>query len=143
MSAILLDTGPLVAFLNRHDAHHSWARAQFEQLPLPFLTCEAVLTEAAHLIERRAGLKADQLVAMMRAGAFRVDFQMAMHGSSLEALLRKYRDRPMDLADACLVRMAELYPQSRVLTLDVGDFSIYRVHQRQHISMIAPGQQAS
>ena len=49
---ILLDTGPLVAYLNRHDPHHDWARLQWQNLQPPMLTCEAVISESCHLLRR-------------------------------------------------------------------------------------------
>ncbi len=62
---------------------------------------------------------------------------MEAEAEALKHLLRRYHDVPMDLADACLVRMTELYPNCTLLTLD-SDFQIYRKHRREIISVIFP-----
>lgn len=133
---ILADTGPIVAFLDRNDAHHRWAEEQFQQWPLPFLTCEAVLTETAYVLYR-AGLPPETVFDLIENGGLSVAFDMEAEAAALKGLLRRYRDIPMDLADACMVRMAERYPDSEVLTLD-GDFHIYRKQGRKAILLITP-----
>ncbi len=133
---ILIDTGPIVAALDRRDAHHAWTAAQFKALPAPLLTCEAVLMEAAYLVQR-AGSHPERVLDLVTTGALTVSFDMEAEVEALKHLLRRYHDVPMDLADACLVRMAELYPNSTLLTLD-SDFQIYRKHRREVISVILP-----
>ena len=98
--------------------------------------CEPVLAEAMYLL---AGLpKAqDALFELIENGALRIAFRVEEQVSDLRALHRKYRDRPMSLADACIVRMAELFDRHEVLTLD-SDFSIYRKHGREPIVLIRP-----
>ena len=132
----LLDTGPLVAALDRKDQHHTWAVEQFRTLPLPFLTCEAVCTEAAYLL-RQAGAKPADLLALLTSGAVVIRYGLEAEAEPLVDLLTKYDDVPMDLADACLVRMTEMHPGSKVLTLD-SDFHIYRKHKREAIPVIMP-----
>lgn len=132
----LLDTGPLVAALDRKDRYHSWAFEQFKRLPLPFLTCEAVFTEAAYML-RRAGLNPAVLFSLVESGGIVMQYDMQAESERLAELLRRYDDRPMGLADACLVRMAEIYPNSTVLTLD-SDFHVYRKHRRETIPVIIP-----
>ena len=133
---ILIDTGPIVAALDRRDAHHAWAAEQFKAFPAPLLTCEAVLMEAAYLVQR-AGLHPERVLDFVTTRALRVSFDMEAEAEALKHLLRRYHDVPMDLADACLVRMTELYPNSTLLTLD-SDFQIYRKHRREVISVILP-----
>ena len=114
MEEIILDTGPLVAFLHRDDHYHVWAREQLALLPPPFLTCEAVLIQTPFHLE-------DEIAAV-------------------DELLLRYANVPMSFADACLVRMSEIYDRSLVWTLD-GDFNIYRKHRNQVIPTILPPNQ--
>lgn len=88
------------------------------------MTCEPVLTEAAHLLAR-AGLGPATIASLARRGLFEIPFRIDEHSRSIEKLLRKYADVPMCLADACLVRMSELLDDAVVLTLD-SDFTVYR-----------------
>jgi len=132
----LLDAGPLVAFLDRRDDYHEWAREQFATLPPPLLTNEAVLAEACHLLRRVPG-GAAAVVALHRSGALRASFSLADQAEPIERLLRKYESVPMSLADACLVRMSELRPQCHVLTID-ADFRLYRRHGRRVIPTTMP-----
>ena len=132
----LVDTGPLVAFLNRGDTHHAWARARMEHLEPPLVTCEAVLAEACHLLRRHPeGVPA--LLEMVDRGLVSVGFRLDEHVRRVRELLRRYADVPMSLADACLVRMSEVASESQVLTLD-GDFRVYRRLGRQAIPVILP-----
>jgi uncharacterized protein len=121
---VLLDTGPLVSFLADGLAHHAWAVEQWKQLRPPMLTCEPVLTEAAFLL-KRAGCDTDVLFALLERGIVRVGLAVEDQQADLRALMRRYRNRPMSLADACLVRLSEMHGAAEILTLD-GDFRIYR-----------------
>ena len=78
------------------------------------------------------------IVEMIRAGEIVLDFDLAEQSASVVALLRKYADREMDLADACIVRMTELVRDCRVITVDRSDFSVYRRNGRDLIPLIAP-----
>jgi predicted nucleic acid-binding protein len=133
---VLLDAGPLVAYLDRRDSHHEWAREQFAALRAPVLTNEPVLAEASHLLRKVHGAKS-AVIAFVRSGGVVVPFRIKDHAAEVESLLRKYDSVPISLADACLVRMAELQPGSKVLTLD-ADFSVYRIHGRRVIPTIMP-----
>ena len=133
---VLLDTGPLVAFLDRRDEHHRWAYKQFGELPFPFFTCEAVLTEASHLLHR-AGADLSLIFNLLHSGALQVAYAIQPESQTLQALLTQYRNVPMDLADACLVRMAENYRECRILTVD-SDFFVYRTQTGKALDVIAP-----
>lgn len=136
MTRIILDTGPLVSYLRKSDHRHDWAKEQFKRFPSPFWTCEPVLTEAAFLLGRFGGNQnMDCMLELVSRNALRVDFSLASESVRILGLTRQYRDVPMSLADACLVRMSELQPQSLVLTLD-SDFNIYRRHGREPIPLI-------
>lgn len=133
---ILLDTGPLVSFLADGLVHHAWAVEQWKQLRPPLLTCEPVLTEAAFLLKRE-GRETDALFALLERGVIRIGLALEDHQADLRALMRRYRNRPMSLADACLVRLSEIHAASEVLTLD-GDFRIYRRHGNKVIPVLMP-----
>jgi predicted nucleic acid-binding protein len=136
VSAIIADAGVLVALLVRSDQHHSWARTQALQLAAPFHTCEAALAEAAHLL-RRNGNDETILVDWLRQGLLHIPFAVETEADAVKSLLQTYRSVPMSLADACLVRMAELDDKATIFTTD-ADFLIYRAHGRQPLRVILP-----
>jgi len=136
MGAAIVDTGPLVAFLDRAELHHRWVADRIEELDTPLLVCEPVLAEAMHLLARFPKAQ-DSLFGFLENGALKIAFSIDEHVSALRKLHRKYLDRPMSLADACIVRMAEIYDRHAVLTLD-SDFSVYRKHGRVPITLIHP-----
>lgn len=138
MTAWLLDAGPLVAFFDRSDAGHEWAKEQWAQAPVPMLTCEAVLAEAAYLLREHARLPSEKLLALFERKIIRVPFALEEHAGPVAHLLEKYRDQEMQLADACLVRMSELNRDCRVFTLDRTEFQVYRRFERQVIPLVAP-----
>ena len=133
---VLLDTGPLVALLNRRDRFHPWAKARMSELASPLFTCEPVLAEACFLL-RASPDGAAAVLELLERGVLTVAFQLAPHAGTLAALMAKYADVPMSLADACLVRMSELDEKSAVLTVD-GDFLLYRRRGRQVIPTMLP-----
>ena len=133
---ILLDTGPLVGYLNKNDQHHAWAVAGWNALFDPLWTCEAVLSEAIFILESE-GASPEPILRLIERGIVCVDFAMVDERAGVFRLLRKYADRPMSLADACLVRMAELADPCRVFTTD-QDFLVYRRRGRQAIPLLAP-----
>ena len=132
----VLDTGPLVSFLASGLQHHRWAVDQWKQLRPPLLTCEPVLTEAAFLLKRE-GRDADPLFALLDRRIVTIGIAVEEQQSDLRALMRRYRNRPMSLADACLVRLSEMHGAAEVLTLD-NDFRIYRRHGNKIIPVRMP-----
>jgi predicted nucleic acid-binding protein len=134
--AILLDTGPLVTFLASGLEHYDWVCDQWKRLRPPLLTCEPVLTEAAFLLERE-GREMDPLLVLLERGILQVGLRIDDQLSDLRALMRRYRSRPMSLADACLVRLAELRPGAVIFTFD-ADFRIYRRHGNKIIPVLMP-----
>ncbi|CAG1020110.1 hypothetical protein DOJK_00097 [Patescibacteria group bacterium] len=133
---VIIDTGVLVAYLSEADNYHAWAVKQLEQISPPLLTCEAVITEACFLLYRNTGT-AEVIIELLQEGLLKIVFNLADESRTIIKLMHKYKNVPMSLADACLVRMTELYPQSELLTLD-SDFYIYRKHNNQPISLIIP-----
>lgn len=133
---IILDTGPLIALIDQKDQHHTWVTQKLANIKPPLITCEAVLSEAFFLLQR-ARLGVMTLKELLDAQHIRVDFQFDQEVQQVTELLLRYESIPMDFADACLVRMLELFPNSPVLTID-SDFQIYRTNGNQMISTIAP-----
>jgi len=133
---VLLDTGPLVALINAADRDHAWSLQRWADIAPPMLTCESVISEACFLLQQ-TGTGAEAIFEMLGRKTIEVSFRFQENSKLVGALIRKYSDVPMSVADACLVRMAEHIPNSSVFTLD-GDFRIYRKHGRQVIPLIAP-----
>jgi predicted nucleic acid-binding protein len=131
---VLVDAGFLVALLSRRDSRHQWAAAQAPGYAPPWRTCEAVLSEAFHLLGARG---APGLSALLRRRALIAAFDLDNNLEAVLKLLQKYIDRPMSLADACLVRMTETLSDPIILTTD-ADFRIYRRHSRQVVPCVMP-----
>jgi predicted nucleic acid-binding protein len=129
---LILDTGPLAALMNRRDRWHDWAIDALRAAEPPLLTCEAVLTEASYLTRRPA-----EIMSRVESGALRIGLDAEKEATALVALLSKYAPR-MDLADACVVRLSEIFPRARVLTVDRRDFGVYRRNGREVIPLLAP-----
>ena len=135
-SYLILDTGPWVALHCRDDAHHAWAKAQFAQHAGPFLACEAVFAETCFLLAR-SGFDPGKALTLIERGVVKMAMSLADEVSAVRALFERYDNVPASLADACLVRMSELYEPCRVITLD-SDFRIHRRHGRKVIPVLTP-----
>ncbi len=135
---VIVDTGPIVALLDADERHHDWARTQFESLDAPLLTCESVLSEACFLL-RRIGADATMPVSLAQRGALRVVDAVSSEGEAeaVAALMRRYENIPMSLADACLVHILERTENGSIMTLD-SDFRIYRQAKRRVIPLLSP-----
>lgn len=132
----LVDTGPLVSMFDRSDKHHKWTVATLATITGALVTCEPVLTEACFLLKRHYG-STDSIFKLLARGLLRIDFDLGVEHKRVQQLMGRYADLPTSLADACLVRMAELSSNSRIMTLD-SDFAVYRQHGRQAIPMLMP-----
>ena len=133
---VIIDTGPLVAFLNRKDKYHIWAQSQWNQIAPPMLTCEAVLSEACFLLSQTPR-SSQAVLQLLQRGLFSLPLRLEDQAQTINRLLEKYSSVPMSLADACLVRMSELFPSSEVFTVDT-DFALYRRNGRQVIPTLMP-----
>jgi uncharacterized protein len=133
---VLLDTGPLVAFLKAQDHFHDWAVDQLDRAPFPLFTCEPVITEACFLLRNTPSGEA-AVLSLITDGLIQIPVRLEAEAIALQTLLTQYRSVPMSLADACMVRLAELYPSSPILTLD-SDFYIYRKLKNQALAVIIP-----
>lgn len=131
---VLVDAGFIVALLSSRDAYHQWAANRASDFPPPWHTCEAVLSEAYHLLGHGAARVVGEL---LRRRAVAIGFHIAEHLEPVTKMMEKYANVPMSLADACLVRMTELLADPVILTTDL-DFRIYRRHSRQIIPCVTP-----
>lgn len=132
----ILDTGPLVAAYRRpqdKDPFTPWAAKLIRSLPYPLFTCDAVVTEAAHFLRSPA-----RLIEAIERGLLVSRFDTQVAAPRLLELVSKYKDLPMDFADACLVCMSELNRESKIITIDRSDFGTYRRFGRELIPIITP-----
>ena len=135
MKPTILDAGPLIAWFCIKDSHHDWARETFDRLPSGALVCEAVLTEACHLVAKNGVPPAAVLRLVERNDLVLVS--LAGETAAIRIFMERYADTPMDFADACVTRLAELHDGSQVCTTDT-DFLVYRKNSSQPIPLIAP-----
>ena len=135
MKPVIMDTGPLVAWFCPRDIHHAWAVEEFERLPAGMLVCEAVLTEACHLVAKDGVPPAAILRLVERQDLHLVP--VAGETSAIRALMETYADAPMDFADACVTRLAEMFEDSTVCTVDT-DFLVYRKNRKSVIPLVSP-----
>ena len=132
--SVLVDSGFLVALLNRRDSDHEWAHALAKRHPPPWLTCDAALSETFYLL-RPSG--PSELTELIKRGAVSSTFRFSDSAREVLQLMQKYADMPMAFADACLVRMSEILPDPILLTTD-SDFRIYRRLGRQTVPCVLP-----
>lgn len=135
MRSAILDTGPIVAYLCPKDGHHQWAREAFSRLPAGVITCESVLTEACHLVGK-AGVPRAKVIEFVARGRLKVA-SLANELGVIQEMLRRYSDAPMDFADGCVLRLAEIHTDALVCTVD-SDFSFYRKHDGEALELLAP-----
>ena len=124
MKPVLLDTGVIVALLDRSEKFHKACAEMLETLSAPLVTCEAVLAESCYLLRNLPGAS-EAVIDNVAAGIFQVPLQLSAQAAAIKQILRKYRDRKIDLADACLIHLAQEFATGEILTLD-RDFQIYR-----------------
>lgn len=132
---VLLDTGPLVALLNKRDAYHTWSVENAAKLAPPFYTCEAVLAEA-HFLLSGTSQGQRRLIELLASGKIELTTFVKDELDRIGRLMITYANVPMDFADACLVCMAEQV-DGTVFTLD-GDFRIYRKNRTQQLKLLIP-----
>ncbi len=123
MKPVLLDTGVIVALLDRSEKFHQTCSQAVRSLEAPLATCEAVIAESCYLLGSLRGAS-EAVIENVVAGIFQIPFQLSREAASLKQILRKYTDRKIDLADACLICLANEFETADILTLD-KDFQIY------------------
>ena len=124
MKPALLDTGVIVALLDRSEKFHQACADAVHQILAPLITCEAVIAESCYLLRSLPGAQ-EAVLENVAAGIFQIPFQLSRDAPGVKQVLRKYRDHKIDLADACLIRLADELETPNILTLD-KDFAIYR-----------------
>ena len=136
MKPVLLDTGVIVALLDRSEKLHRACAETLQELEAPLITCEAVITESCYLLRNLKGA-AEAVIENVAAGIFQIPFQLSREAAGVKQVLRKYRDRQIDLADACLIHLADEFATPDILTLD-RDFAVYRWGRNKAFRML-PG----
>jgi uncharacterized protein len=133
---LLVDTGPLVAYFDKSEANHEWAVQELSGRRFARVqTSQAVIAETWHLLGRTRNGR-DAVLALIEDGLIEVRFDLEKEAASLRTMIRRYRNVPMSLADASLVRLAEIH-RAPVCTLD-SDFKIYRLLGRTPLDVICP-----
>ncbi len=128
----IADTGFIVAFARSNDEYHRWAVNIASSVTEPLLTCEAVLAETAFHLS-----SSSYVLSLVQDGMLQLSFDCSENVDHLAQLAARYQDRQPDLADLCLIRMSELYPQHTIITVD-SDFRVYRRNKREAIPLLSP-----
>ncbi len=129
---ILTDAGPLIALVDKGEPDHDACVACLPNLSGPMVTTWPAFAEAMYLLGEAGGWRAQEsLWSMLQEGDLEIAFQSSDDYERMRALMHKYRDQPMDLADASLVRLAEERSLRDIFTLDERDFRTYRIRGRQ------------
>ena len=132
-ATIIADTAAIVGFLSETDQWRESALGFFMDLPKPFFTCEAVITESCFLLQGSSNGE-KQVLDLIADNILKIDFSISTVVAKVNLLMQKYKSVPMSLADACLVRMTEIF-DGPIFTFD-SDFEIYRKHGRERIPVI-------
>ncbi len=135
-SKVIIDTGPLVALINRKEKYHTWVRNSLVTIASPLVTCEAVVTESCYLLRNIYGGN-DAVMGLIDREKLQITFSLKNEVKAIQKLMQTYKSVPMSLTDGCLVRMAELDKERIIFTLD-SDFRIYRKNIHQVINLIYP-----
>ena len=133
---ILVDASFLVSVYDRQEPYHRQCMAVLDQLNQPLVTCEPVVTEAIHLLRQLAGAP-QAILASIRERQLEIPFQLAHGVEEVLGRFNKYRDKPADFADACLIAMADQLDTGDILTLD-RDFKHYRWRRNRRFRMLVP-----
>lgn len=134
MTPVLIDTGVIVALLDRSERNHLRCVKAIEDVAAPLVTCEAVVAEACYLLRAVHGAS-DAVLDNVEAGVFEIPFRLVGACSSVRGLMKRYARLPMDFADACLVHLADELGTGRILTLD-SDFRVYRWRKRHAFDLV-------
>jgi uncharacterized protein len=133
---VLLDTGVIVALLDRSERYHARCVAALEKIEQPLATCETVIAESCYLLRAIPGAP-ETVLANVEQGIFQIPLQLGPSAAAIRSILHKYRDVPADLADACLIHLADELDSGEILTLD-SDFARYRWRRNRPFQMLIP-----
>jgi predicted nucleic acid-binding protein len=136
LKAALLDSGAIVAMLDRAEQYHAVCRELVETTEVPLVTCEAVIAESCYLLRSVKGAS-EQILANVAAGIFQMPIPLSSAAGSVARILAKYADREIDLADACLIHLATELSVGDIFTLD-RDFHVYRWGRNQPFKLLIP-----
>jgi uncharacterized protein len=136
MRGAIVDTGPLVAFLDRAEHHHRWVAERIEELDAPLLVCEPVLAETMHLLARFSRAQ-DALFGLLENGALKITFHIDEHISACASCIRNIGTCRCRSPMRVYCADGRIYERHAVLTLD-SDFSVYRKHGRVPLALIHP-----
>lgn len=136
MRQVLIDTGCVVALLDRSERYHKECADIVRDLTVPLVTCEAVIAECCYLLRNILGAP-EAVLENVEQGVFGIPFRLSETTSEVRRLMSKYRKVPMDLADACLVALAAELGTGEILTLD-KDFSVYRWGRNKPFKNLLP-----
>jgi len=131
---VLLDTGVIVALLDRSERRHARCAAVVAELERPLVTCEAVIAESCYLLRRLSGA-AEAVLENVARGVFLIPFQLSRSATAVRSIMRKYQDQPAAFADACLIHLAEELDTGEILTLD-RDFESYRWRRTRSFQLL-------
>jgi predicted nucleic acid-binding protein len=134
MKPVLLDTGFIVALLDRSESIHKMCARTVREVAVPLVTCEAVIAESCYLLRNLPGAS-EAVIENIAAGIFQVPLQLSRDTAGVKQVLQKYKDREIDLADACLICLADEFGTADILTLD-QDFAIYRWGKNKPFRML-------
>ena len=136
MKPVLLDTGPIVALLDPTDASHDVCARILGDLRAPLVTCEAVIAESCYLLHKMSGASST-ILENVAAGIFQIPLIPSQSAHEISLILQRYRDRQIDLADACLIHLANEFGTGEILTLD-RDFHVYRWGKNKAFEFLIP-----
>ena len=134
MTPVLIDTGCIVALLDRSERHHRACVESVSSIRAPLVTCEAVITESCYLLRKMPGA-VEAVLKNVERGSFQIPFWLTEQVALVSRLVTRYANVPMDFADGCLVTLATAYGAGRILTLD-SDFVIYRWGKNRPFELI-------
>ena len=132
----LCDAGPLIAIIDADEPDHNACLAALDELVLPLVTTWPAFTEAMYLLGQAGGIRGQgALWSLVHTNRLVVADLSTKAIERSAQLMDKYADRPMDLADATLVALAEEQGHHKVFSLD-SDFHIYRIRGRQRFDVV-------
>jgi uncharacterized protein len=134
MTPVLLDTGVIVALLDRSARDHQRSVEVVEAVRGGLVTCEAVITESCYLLRHQPGAS-DVIIQNVERGTFKIQMDLERSAVLVRTLMKRYARVPMDFADACLVAMADEQGTGSILTLD-ADFRVYRWRRSRPFEML-------
>ena len=126
----IVDTGYLVALLNRDDEHHEWAAGVLPRLRGPWLTAESCISEAVFLLEHAGRIAVGRLLDWLHRGALVSRHLLPEQLEDVRFEMLRYKDRWVDFGDACLLCLSDAQPRLPLATVDARDFTVYFRHRR-------------